>query len=355
MPVKEILPGIELDPCEKELPIVEVNTLRNQNFAEVIFMGDFHIGSGYFSSKQFEAYRDFILKEPERKVVLMGDLLDLSGLSRWIAQEKQAGYIQAAQLIDLLEPIKDRIIVSVEGNHEKRFYNSTKGTASISDLIFPKLGIKPLMPRLKQRWNNQLVETTIPQKGQMFILRAKKGKEFQDYSVYVIHGTGAAQSQIFTYLKKHYLNNPTFSLLAMGHLHRIATQHRVNRQIRWINGKYYLMMTEQRWLITGSFVKYLPYAEEKGYPLTKIGAPVVRFYVNKNEMEVVDARARYDVGRKDDPLKSFLNTYWQRINRWIEEGKEFDVLLKLKKDSDKAEKKLSKEVIERIEGASNEL
>ena len=327
--VREILPGVVLDPVEKEIPIVEVRAVKGKPFAEVVFMGDFHIGSGCFSHKQFCEYRDFILKDPNRKVVLMGDLIDLSALSPYAAAEKQRGEIQIQELIELLRPIKDRIIASVEGNHEKRFYRATRGT-SVTRRIFAELGINPLVPVYLQRLGEIEVEETEPERGVPFVLRAiDEDGNFQDYSVYVIHGSGAAQKQIFNYLEKHYLNKPAFSLLAMGHLHRIATQHRVQQQVRWHSGKYHLMVTEQRWLITGSFVKYLGYAEEKAYPLTKIGAPVVRFYVDKNAMEVIDPLVVYGVGYKKDPFVEEVAKYWNLIRKLEERGKDFEALQKL--------------------------
>jgi len=326
--VREILPGVTLDPLESELPIVEVKTLKGKPYTEIVFMGDFHLGSGGFSAKQFTLYRDFILRERNRKVILMGDLLDLTSLSPYAAAEKQRGSIQIEELIYFLEPIKKRIIASVEGNHEKRFWRATKGS-SVTKRIFAELGIKPLVRTFKQRIGSIEIEEIEPERGLPFILRVVNKDEVQDYSMYVIHGSGAAQKQIFNYLEKHYLNNPTFSLLAMGHLHRIATQHKVNRQIRWLNGKYHLMMTEQRWLITGSFVKYLGYAEEKAYPLTKIGAPVVRFYVNKNAMEVIDPLVTYDVGYKPDPFVEETAKFWNFVKRLYDSGKDFEALEKI--------------------------
>lgn len=274
----EIKSGVVLDPKEAEIPVVELRPLPRKPYGEIVFLGDFHLGSGLFALNQYLQYVDYIIKHPEVKVVLMGDLIEMGSLSPYGASEEKVGAIQLVDIVKLLEPIKDRILVILEGNHEERFWRATKGTDSISKSIADALGIKPLLPG--------------PERGQLFMV--KIGEQY--YSVYAIHGSTGAVAYKASQLVKIFANLHT-SLAVHGHNHQIFKDHRTFYGVRREGDKFYLTVHEQYWLTTGCFVKNLGYAEAKSLPATKIGAPIVRFYVNREAIEIIDdPRITYGIG-----------------------------------------------------------
>ena len=274
----QINSGVVLDTKESEIPVIAIKPKKGETYGEICFMGDWHLGSGNFSLGQYIEYVKFLSKHPEIKVVLMGDLIEMGSLSPYGASEEKVGSVQLLDVVRLLEPIKDRIIVMLEGNHEERFWRATKGTDSITRSIADALKIKPLLPG--------------PERGQLFMIKVGK----QVYSVYAIHGSTGATVYKASQLGKMFSNIHT-SLAVHGHNHQIFKDHRTYYGVREVGGKYYISVHEQYWLTTGCFVKNLGYAEAKSMPVTKIGAPFVRFYANREAIEIIDdPRITYSVG-----------------------------------------------------------
>jgi len=278
----ETIPGIILDEKESKIPVIEMKPLKGLNYAEICFIGDFHLGSGNFSLGQYIQYVRYILNHPEMKVVLMGDLIEMGSLSQYGASEEKVGSIQLLDVVELLKPLKNRIILMLEGNHEERFWRATKGTDSITRSVADALRIQPLLPG--------------PERGQLFIVKIGD----RSYSVYAIHGSTGAVAQKAYQLSKVFANIHT-SLAVHGHNHQIFKDHRTYYGVREIDGEFFTWVAEQHWLTTGCFVKNLGYAERSSMPVTKIGAPFVRFYADKEAIEIIDdARITYGIGTKRD-------------------------------------------------------
>ena len=274
----DVIPGVVLDEKESEIPVIELKKRKGTNYGEICFIGDFHLGSGNFSLGQYLQYINYILQHPEVMVVLMGDLIEMGSLSSYGASEEKVGAIQLLDVVRLLEPIKDRIVLMLEGNHEERFWRATKGTDSISKSIADALRIKPLLPG--------------PERGQLFVVKVGT----QTYSIYAIHGSTGSTIHKATQLSKMFANIHT-SLAVHGHNHQIFKDHRTYYGVREINGRFFTSAHEQYWLTTGCFVKNLGYAEAKSMPVTKIGAPFVRFYTDREALEVIDdPRITYGIG-----------------------------------------------------------
>lgn len=281
-----IFGGVTLDPKESKVPVIELPLKKKEKYAEVCFMSDFHVGSSAFSLGQYLEYLYFLKKNPDVKVALLGDLVEMGGLSAFGASEEKVGALQLLDIVKLLEPIKEQIILLLEGNHEERFWRATKGTDSITKSIADALSIKPLLPG--------------PERGQLFILKVKD----QAYSVYAIHGAGNSVRTKNKQLSSIFENVHT-SLAVHAHIHQIFKDHRTYMSVNEKNGEFYSSIHEQHWLTTGCFCKNLGYSEAKSYPFTKIGAPMVRFYGNKEALEIIDdPRITYDIGVKSVSLES---------------------------------------------------
>lgn len=281
-------PGLTLDIAEKEVPIIEVDLLPNKKYGMVALLGDFHIGSDGFSEHQLKAYIDWLKRNPKVKIILMGDQLEIGDISNYLEVQQESFKAQVAHCVELLKPIKDQIICILEGNHEERYAKEVRNAIHLSRYIALELGIadKVLLPG--------------PQRGQLLIIRVKENGKINDYPIYVIHGSTGAIYATNTQLKRMAFTTKV-PLIAHGHTHKIFHELYQYRSATEIDGKFYESIYQQHWLTTGCFTKYLGYAEQKSYPMTKIGAPFVRFYLHFNALEVVDdVRAAYGIGTEEE-------------------------------------------------------
>lgn len=287
-------PGATLDLTEKEIPIVEIPVIKKEKCGEILFMGDFHVGSDGFSETQLIAHIDWLKKHKGRRVILMGDLLEVAELASYFEAQKENFKAQLVRLINLLRPIKDQILVILEGNHEERYAKYTKGAVQLSRYIALELGIadRVLLPG--------------PQRGQFLVIKVGERK----YPIYVIHGSTGAIIHSNTQLRRMAFRTKV-PLIAHGHIHKYFTETYVYESVTQINDKFYKTILEQIWLTTGAFVKDLGYAEAKSYPLTKIGAPLVRFYSEWDGLSVGFGRDLYQIGMKFHCLRN-SNTWTKR-------------------------------------------
>lgn len=275
-------PGVTLDLKERKLPIVKLPLKPNEVWGEVVFMGDFHVGSDGFSENQLKAYLEWIKNNPHIRVVLMGDLVEVGDLSGFLQSQQEDFKRQIARLVKLLEPIKDQIICILEGNHEERYAREVKNAIEFSHYLALELGIA-----------NRVLKPG-PQKGQMLVLQVNN----QFYPVYAIHGSTSAIYNKGTQLKRMAFSTK-LPLIVHGHTHQIYHDHYIYRTVNQIGTEFYESVFEQHWLVSGCFVKYLGYAEQKSYPMSKIGAPIVRFFGKEQGMMIItDALFFYGIGKR---------------------------------------------------------
>lgn len=275
-------PGVVLDLYEKKLPIVELECKKGEDFAEVVFMGDFHVGSEGFSEHQLSAYIKWVKENPHVRVILMGDLVEVGDLSSYLPAQKEDFKRQIERLVDLLEPIKQQIVCILEGNHEERYAKQVKNAIEFSHYLALELGIA-----------NKVFKPG-PQKGQMLVFKVRD----QFYPVYAIHGSTSAIYNKGTQLKRAAFTTKV-PLIVHGHTHQIYHDHYVYRTVNQIDNEFWEGYFEQHWLVSGCFVKYLGYAEQKSYPMTKIGAPIVRFFGKEQGIMIItDALFFYGIGRE---------------------------------------------------------
>jgi hypothetical protein len=89
---------------------------------EIIMLTDLQFGHKEFNDELFAKYRDWILENPARHVVLGGDLIDAATVfSVGSPYENRVDPMhQVFEVVDLLAPLKHRILGYVGGNHERR-------------------------------------------------------------------------------------------------------------------------------------------------------------------------------------------------------------------------------------------
>lgn len=125
----------EITPVKIELP-------KNFNNIKLYTLADLHIGSAECDVDLIKKTIKFIQDTPNMYVILLGDILDtaLKNSKTDIYSEVMSIADSQKLAIELLTPIKDKIIGMTPGNHENRVWKETG--VDLSLWLAEKLGIQ---------------------------------------------------------------------------------------------------------------------------------------------------------------------------------------------------------------------
>lgn len=120
---------------------------HGKDYAEVMFIGDAHLGSPQFDRQRFERMIGYCLKK-RLYVFLMGDLIEMAtrnSVGAGVYEQEIIGQTQYEQMVGYLKPLAEKklIIGTLAGNHEARVYKDTGidiGKAFARELKVPYLG-----------------------------------------------------------------------------------------------------------------------------------------------------------------------------------------------------------------------
>lgn len=221
---------------------------------KLMVLGDLHIGDPLSDLDLIKDTIDYVKKTKDCYVILNGDLINNA-----LKTSKSDSYIEQMtieqeqeMLIELLKPIKDRILVMATGNHEYR----TSLLAGINPLkaVAYALEIK-----------DKLVEDS-------YILDIQFGKccgnskSQNHYLIYGIHGGsggGKRAGATANALQDMALVRPDMDLYIHSHTHTCVNY---NDLIFLYNRKTQQTIEHQRTFYNANaFLKYGGYAEKKGY------------------------------------------------------------------------------------------
>lgn len=162
---------------------------------ELYTMGDFHIGSAHFLEEKLQKDIDTIKNNPNALVILNGDLIN--NATRYSVSDIYEEHLNPEQALDLLtdylEPVKDKIIGIVSGNHEDRTYKQT--------------GLRPLK-NLCYRLN--LLDKFDPISNTIFLSFGKsreRNNVKNTYVIYQTHGRGGGSTVGGKVNRVHKLSN----------------------------------------------------------------------------------------------------------------------------------------------------
>lgn len=109
---------------------------------EVYVLADVHLGDPNVDEKLLESFIKEILSEENRYVIVNGDIINNATRTSVsdVYGETLTPNEQMNRYVELLKPIKDRILVITEGNHEARTYK--QDGIRISEQVVKILGIE---------------------------------------------------------------------------------------------------------------------------------------------------------------------------------------------------------------------
>lgn len=233
--------------------------LGDINSFQILPLGDMHIGDEFCDTHTIKEAIDYIAKTKNCYTILNGDLMNNALKTSKSDSYRETLTIEQEQdiLVDLLTPIKDKILVMTQGNHEYR-------TTVLS-------GLDPLRyvaSRLGLLDSGRYTDNT-------YILDLSFGRSYGHINRrnhYIIYGTHGCQSGGRT------MGATANALEAMGgivanadlylHSHTHATINYTKPILTYNATSGSLMMKNRTFFNTNSFVKYGGYGERGGYKLT---------------------------------------------------------------------------------------
>jgi len=233
----------------------------------IVPIGDCHIGDKAFSKhaeNKLKGYIKWIQDRDNARVILMGDILNcatrISATDPWDQTEGQE-----EQAIELFTPIKDKIVVAIDGNHEQRLikFANYRVTQSLCRALGVKYGGTSCVVNFKVR--------------KYYRKEVKRGTWRQQYKFYAHHTTGGGATvggKINRVDKlRQMVSNADVYLGAHNHMLGAIP---VSTGI--IDSSRKKIKYPKQWIVDcGSYLDWEnSYAEQAQFPPNKLGSPRIR-------------------------------------------------------------------------------
>jgi predicted phosphodiesterase len=238
-----------------KLNVVEFNPKGNK--MQLVALGDLHYGLKQCDVEMFKGYVNWIKETDDIAVILMGDLLDSAtkhSRGPQIFEDNKNPQEQFDEVLEILMPIKNKIIGLHSGNHEMGIYRDTG--IDLSKQMASALGC--------------------PYLGYACFTKIKVGK--QNYVIYSTHGASGATLP-HTKIKKCLDLSASFNadVFLYGHVHSLDSRLEEFREVSMKNKV--VKIRKKIFILTGHFINYEDsYAEQKNYRPSKKGAPKIKLY-----------------------------------------------------------------------------
>lgn len=216
----------------------------------VLALSDFHIGDALCNLKLIRSVLEEVKNSPNTFIILNGDLMNnsIKNSVSSIYDEVLSPMEAIVKLCDLLEPVKDRILVIHPGNHEWRSYK--EDGIDIIRLVARQLGIED---RFSDGWWYLYLTLGMGNKQRPIM-----------YTITGIHGYGGGRKNGGKINNLVEMSDKVIAdVYVMGHTHTpIMTRNSIfvpDYQHKSLvqKDKYYLM--------TNSFLEYGGYGEQYGF------------------------------------------------------------------------------------------
>lgn len=244
----------------------------NDQPIEILALGDLHIGDRYADLQLIRSLVDSVRYNGNRYVILTGDLMNtaIAGGKSDVYADTMNPQEQLDYCVDLLSPIRNKILTIVAGNHEERIARSTGIDTT-----------KELAARLD-------LENVYRATSALLLLRF--GRDFRSgdpitYSMYINHGHGGGRRPGG---KLNSLQDYALVIDAdcyvVGHTHLPASFKTSTFRISPQRAR--AVMREQLFVNTASAISYGGYGDRGGYQPASNSYPVITFDNSHKHMTV---------------------------------------------------------------------
>jgi len=253
--------------------IHEVDLGEDVKTAYLLPISDMHIGDPAFDQDKFLGYRNWVEQTPNAYIILNGDILNtaiknsVSDVYREIMNPREA--LNAA--VKLLEPVKDRILCLVGGNHERRIRREVG--FDTPEVLAAKLGV-------------HYAGDECYLKIKMGKATGKKGNGLPIiYCCYITHGWGSGRTAGSKVNNLQRLADIVLADIYIASHTHFMTSH---QDVYLIPDKSWNKLHEMKrtFVSSGAFLKRGGYAVTKGYPHAKLGSPRIRLDGTRKDVHV---------------------------------------------------------------------
>lgn len=214
----------------------------------IIPVADVHLGSAECMEQEFIKFIGTVKETPNTYLAILGDLLDNGIKSSVTNTYKQVMSPSQAkrELVNILKPVKDRIIVIEPGNHELRSKKEVDD-CPIYDIAC-ELGIENLY-----RENIAFVKIQLGKEGGQSVA----GKDRPTYMLVCLHGAGGGMTGAGVNRAEKFGNISGSDALLLGHTHKPYTtqpgQIVIDTRNNIVSIKPYKVISATSWLKYGDY------------------------------------------------------------------------------------------------------
>lgn len=254
---------------------IKIDLPQELESIELIDLADFHLGDAMADWDLIQALIRRVKENDNCFCILGGDLMD-TAISSSVGDTYGANIQPMEQLkmcVKLFEPIKDKILCVLNGNHENRLYK--QDGVDLTSIMAAQLGLI-----------DRYTETT----AVLFIrvgTDTRQGKNKQQcYSVYVTHGTGAGRKEGAKINRlADYSAIVDADVYICGHSHLPAVLKegffRVDKHSNCVQH------VSKLYVNTASSLKYGGYGDKAGMKPTSNDYPIIRLDGRKHKATAV--------------------------------------------------------------------
>lgn len=168
-------------------------------------ISDVHLGAQEHLQKEWLEFIQVIQSDPDGYAVLVGDLINNSTRSSIanVYEETMRPQLQKTRMVEMLTPIRDKILCAVSGNHERRSLKDADDDAMYD--IMCKLDLEEVY-----RPNACFVKINFGRNQKI------DGKRRPCYTLCITHGAGSGYNRAEKF--SYYIDN--LDCLITGHTHK---------------------------------------------------------------------------------------------------------------------------------------
>lgn len=248
-------------------------TIKNYDFMDkqsfkLVVLGDMHLGDPLCDLDLIKETINFVKNTPDCYVIINGDIMNNAiinsksdTISETLTMEQQQDLA-----IELFYPIKERILIIADGNHENRTYKLT----GINPLRYVARALGCLD---KYTHETYLINIRMAYKG-----NSKNSSTFRIFGQHGSYGGGRKVGSAANTLQEMSAVVANANLYIRSHTHNHISFH----DDCYIVSQYGNLIRHRRTYYNAmAFLKYGGYAADKGYRLTDVAPSVLNIRICK--------------------------------------------------------------------------
>lgn len=258
---------------------ISVNLGREKDHVRIAVIGDAHIGDPHADELLLRERVKYIAENPDMYVALLGDLMNNAtrGSVSDVYGESKTPMQQIQTLVEIFYPIKDRILLMTDGNHEARSFKDVG--VDLTYIMACELGIKDLYT---------------PDAALAFVTfgELSNGKKESNgsgnvrqmtYSIYASHGRGGGGtvgSKMNALEKLSAICDADIYLHAHTHLPGVFKESFYRTDVRARKALY----VEKLFVNSNAYLKYGGYGKASNFRPASLSMPVIWLNGTRREM-----------------------------------------------------------------------